>query len=127
MSIRPVSSATAFTHAATESSDRTSRGTISTPGMAWALAGLRLVPKTLWPFCASNRAVAWPTPDDAPVIKTTFWLDDISPSPPNCSSIHDNVAPNFCLTGQDVAFRFIVIAEPVLHGHGHTSRDEPGA
>src|SRR5215813_2141121 len=79
-SIRPASSATAFRHAATESSDRTSRGTISTSGIASALAGLRLVPKILWPFCESNRAVDWPTPDDAPVIKMTFWLDNILPS-----------------------------------------------
>src|SRR5262249_641867 len=28
-------------------------------------------------FCESNRAVDWPTPDDAPVIKMTFCLDDI--------------------------------------------------
>src|SRR4030095_17151289 len=67
----PQRMSTASTHARTESSARTSRGSISTGGVLLALAELRLVPKPLTPLFESSPAVACPTPDESPVISTT--------------------------------------------------------
>src|SRR5262249_23629466 len=50
-----------------------------TVGMGSAPATFRLVPITVNPRWASNRAVACPTPDEAPVMRTTLGSDILTP------------------------------------------------
>src|SRR5882757_273339 len=78
MSMPPARSMTVATAVETELGTVTSSSTNSTPGIAAACAGLRLVPKTVKPFDWKALATALPIPDEAPETSTTCDLDAIS-------------------------------------------------